>query len=64
MILSGIKADDQDYYQTIEYRAKQGIPIALFVLFPLSLIRDMNGLRHISVISILAIVYAGIILLI
>jgi len=37
-------------------------PTALLILFPLSLIRDMSGFRHISVVSIFALLYTGIIL--
>ena len=37
-------------------------PTALLVLFPLSLIRDMSGFRHISVVSIFALIYTGIVL--
>ena len=33
------------------------------VLFPLSLIRDMSGFRHISVVSIFALIYTGIVLI-
>jgi amino acid permease len=42
----------------------QAGPTALLVLFPLSLIRDMSGFRHISVISIFALIYTGIVLLV
>ncbi len=41
----------------------EAAPIALVVLFPLSLIRDMSGFRHISVISIFALIYTGIVLI-
>ncbi len=40
----------------------QGAPTAVLVLFPLSLIKDMSGFRHISVVSIFALVYTGIVL--
>jgi amino acid permease len=41
----------------------QAAPTAVLVLFPLSLIRDMSGFRHISVVSIFALIYTGIVLL-
>jgi hypothetical protein len=41
----------------------QAAPTALVVLFPLSLIRDMSGFRHISVVSIFALIYTGIVLI-
>jgi amino acid permease len=41
----------------------QAAPTALLVLFPLSLIRDMSGFRHISVVSIFALIYTGIVLI-
>jgi amino acid permease len=37
-------------------------PTALLILLPLSLIRDMSGFRHLSVVSIFALLYTGIIL--
>ena len=55
---------DIEFYSTWKYRAMQGVPTAAFILLPLSMIRDMSGFRHISVISILALVYTGVILFI
>jgi amino acid permease len=41
----------------------QAIPTAVIILFPLSMIKDMSGFRHISVVSIFALIYTGIVLL-
>ena len=41
----------------------QAVPTAVFILFPLSMIKDMSGFRHISAISIFALVYTGIVLI-
>ncbi len=40
------------------------IPIAIVILFPMSLIRDMSGFRYVSIASIVALIYMGIVLLI
>ena len=53
---------DADFFNSWQYRAVQGVPTALFVLLPLSLIRDMSGFRHISVVSIFALLYTGIVI--
>jgi hypothetical protein len=53
---------DVAFYASWQYRAIQGIPTAVLVLLPLSMIRDMSGFRHISVISIFALVYTGLVL--
>ena len=59
----GIHDDPHDdFFQGWQYRAMECGPIALFILFPLSLIRDMSGFRHISVVSIFALIYTGIVL--
>ncbi len=55
---------DNEFFGTWQYRAMQGVPTAALILLPLSMIRDMSGFRHISVISILALVYTGVILFI
>ena len=59
----GVKSDDPGFFDTWQYRAIEAAPIALVVLFPLSLIRDMSGFRHISVISVFALIYTGIVLI-
>jgi len=41
----------------------QAIPTAVIILFPLSLIKDMSGFRHISIISVFVLVYTAIVLI-
>jgi amino acid permease len=58
-----IPEDDYAFFDTWQYRAMQAIPTAMIVLFPLSMIKDMSGFRHISVVSIFALIYTGIVLI-
>jgi amino acid permease len=51
------------FFDTWHYRAMQAIPTAVIVIFPLSMIKDMSGFRHISIVSIFALVYTGIVLI-
>jgi amino acid permease len=51
------------FYETWQYRAMQAIPTAVIILYPLSLIKDMSGFRHISIISIFVLVYTAIVLI-
>jgi amino acid permease len=51
------------FINDIKFRACQGIPTAMIVLFPLSLIKDMSGFRYVSFASIIALFYTGIVLL-
>ena len=55
--------DNYGFYDTWQYRVMQGVPTAAIVLFPLSMIKDMSGFRHISIFSIFALIYTGIVLL-
>ena len=48
----------------MKFRAIQAVPTAIFVIFPMSLIRDMSGFRYVSTLSIIALFYTGIVLLI
>jgi len=57
------REENYAFFGTWQYRAMQAAPTALFILFPLSMIKDMSGFRHISIISIFALVYTGIVLL-
>jgi amino acid permease len=60
----GVRPEDNfAFFDTLQYRAMQAIPTAVFILFPLSLIKDMSGFRHISAISIFALIYTGIVLI-
>ena len=42
----------------------QAIPTAIFILFPMSMLKDMSAFRHVSLASIGALLYTGIVLLI
>jgi len=55
---------DKNFTESTEFLAMINIPIAAFVLFPMSLIKDMSGLRYVSIASIVALIYMGIVLLI
>jgi amino acid permease len=59
----GVKEDDPTFFASWQYRAMQSAPTAALILLPLSLIRDMSGFRHISVISIFALIYTGLVLI-
>jgi amino acid permease len=60
----GVSPEDNfAFYETWQYRAMQGIPTAVIILYPLSLIKDMSGFRHISIISIFVLVYTAIVLI-
>jgi amino acid permease len=58
-----IPLEDYPFFDTWHYRAMQAIPTAVIVIFPLSMIKDMSGFRHISIVSIFALVYTGIVLI-
>jgi amino acid permease len=53
---------DPEFFASWKYRAIQGAPTAILILLPLSLIKDMSGFRHISVVSIFALLYTGVVL--
>ena len=60
----GVSPEDNfAFFDTWQYRTMQAVPTAVFILFPLSMIKDMSGFRHISAISIFALVYTGIVLI-
>ena len=44
--------------------AYQAIPTAIFILFPMSLLKDMSAFRHVSLASIGALMYTGVVLII
>lgn len=56
----GVTAD----LDTIQFRLLQGLPTAVVFLIPISLIKDMSGFRYVSVASIAALFYTGVVLLI
>lgn len=55
--------DHYDFIYDMEFRAIVGAPVAIFILLPLSLIRDMSGFRYVSFASIIALFYTGIVLI-
>lgn len=55
---------DPDFIASWKFRAAVGCPIALIILFPMSLIKDMSGFRYISFASIFALFYTGVVLII
>ena len=55
--------DNYDFIYSMEFRAIVGAPIAIIILLPLSLIRDMSGFRYVSFASIIALFYTGIVLI-
>lgn len=55
--------DEDQFLESWKFRALQGAPVALLILFPMSLIRDMSGFRYISFASIFALLYTGIVLI-
>lgn len=55
---------DEDFFGGWKYRAMQCAPVAGLILLPLSLIKDMSGFRHISVVSIFALIYTGLVLIV
>jgi hypothetical protein len=56
--------EDKEFLGSIKFRAIQGIPTAILVLLPMSLIRDMSGFRYVSFASIIALIYTGVVLLV
>ena len=44
--------------------AYQAIPTAILILFPMSLLKDMSAFRHVSLASIGALMYTGVVLII
>jgi amino acid permease len=55
---------DDEFFGGWKWRAIEGIPVAALILLPLSMKKDMSDFRHISVISIFALAYTGIVLLV
>jgi len=55
---------DKDFVESMEFRAIVGIPLTALIMFPLSLLRDMNALRYAGLASIVAMAYTGIVLIV
>ena len=62
--LSSFDSIDKDFLKSIEFKCASAIPIAAFILLPLSLIKDMSGFRHVSFASIISLFYLGVVLLV
>jgi len=46
----------------MEFRAIVALPLTVFIMFPLSLLRDMNAFRYAGLASLVAMVYTGLVL--
>lgn len=57
-----IAPDTYDFVYSFSFRAIQGGGMAIIFLFPISLIKDMSGLRFMNFVAILALVYTLIVL--
>lgn len=55
---------DDDLVESNKFKLIQSIPTALLILLPLSLKRDMSAFRYVSLASIAALLYTGIVLLV
>ena len=60
---TGVKGDIVDP-KSMLLGVYQAIPLSLFILFPMSLLRDMSAFRYISLASIFSLSYMGIVLII
>jgi amino acid permease len=61
--IGGDKHNDYTHYlNNIVFRALVNIPIAVVVLLPLSLLRNLSSLSFASVLSLLALTYTGIVM--
>mmetsp|Transcript_47666 Transcript_47666/g.34917 ORF Transcript_47666/g.34917 Transcript_47666/m.34917 type:complete len:152 (-) Transcript_47666:550-1005(-) len=63
-MITMIWPESAEFVNSIEFRALQGGITALVILFPLSLIRDLGGLRYMNLVSLLALFYTLIVLLV
>mmetsp|Transcript_5608 Transcript_5608/g.9657 ORF Transcript_5608/g.9657 Transcript_5608/m.9657 type:complete len:123 (-) Transcript_5608:695-1063(-) len=55
---------DSDFVYSIKFRLIQSLPLAILVLLPLSLKRDMSAFRYVSLASIGALLYTAVVLVI
>jgi amino acid permease len=55
---------DKEFTNTIEFRSMVNIPAGYLVLFPLSTLRDLSALSFAAMLSICAVTYTTIVLLI
>lgn len=54
---------DEERARSKEYATYFAIPCALFVLYPLSIMEDMSGLRYVSLFSLMALCYTAMVFL-
>lgn len=55
---------DYDFLDTFEFRLIVNVPIAALILFPLSLKRDMTSLAFAGVISVIALFYTLLVMIV
>lgn len=55
---------DADFVDSTLFTIYQSVPTALILLLPLSLKRDMSAFRYVSLASIAALLYTGVVLII
>ena len=48
---------------SMEFRAIIGVPMALCIVLPMSMIKDMSGFRYVSIVSFISLIYTAIVLL-
>ena len=63
-LMEQLLPDDKDFFTTFEFRLLVNLPIAGVVLLPLSLKRDMSSLTFAGILSVIAITYTLLVLLI
>ena len=59
-----LPARDDDFLDSFEFRLCINVPIAAFILFPLSMKRDMSSLAFAGVLSVLALFYTLLVMVI
>lgn len=55
---------EETFVESIEFRAYVGIPVTLFIFLPLSLLRDMSAFSIAGLVSIIAMFYTAIVLIV
>jgi hypothetical protein len=55
---------DNDLVSSYTFSTYQAIPTAIFILFPMSMKRDMSAFRYVSLASIGALFYTGVVLIV
>ena len=63
-LMDQLLPDDSDFFEKFEFRLIVNLPIAGLILLPLSLKRDMSSLTFAGILSVIAITYTLIVLLI